>query len=209
MLLDCDRVVQKRQAQLKHEVEEALALDLDVAHHDLVDHRDDLLGEEVVVNLDLHFRLLATEAGLLGLTLGLGDGRGAARLADLFLCDNIADDLVDDTCERLPAVGSLIHNLRRELERHEDLEYHFGHLCQQIDLLRDLLVQLLLALLFFLLVVYVSDSVHQLLIIDELLQSLARGDQERVLEVGFEGLHPLVDASQPGFHSLKLSGVHE
>ena len=62
-------------------------------------------------------------------------------------------------------------------------------------MLRDLLVQFLLALLFFLLVVYVGDSVHQLLIIDELLQSLARGDQERVLEVGFEGLHPLVDTS--------------
>ena len=125
MLLNCDRVVLKSQAQRKHEVEEAFALDLDVAHHDLVDHRDDLLGEEVVVNLNLYFRLLTTEAGLLGLTFGLGDGRGAACLADLFLCDNIADDLFDDTCERLPAVGGLIHNLRRELERHEDLEYHF------------------------------------------------------------------------------------
>ena len=86
---------------------------------------------------------------------------------------DVDDKLVADQAELLPSVGSLTHDLGGLFERHEDLVNDARDLSEQINAIHDLLVasHVLLASLF--LSVDGEDGVHELLVVHQLLQSLA------------------------------------
>lgn len=69
MLIICDWVVEEPNSQWKDEVEETLALDLNITHHNFVYNGNHLIWEESIVYLEFNFWLPSTHACVIGLRL--------------------------------------------------------------------------------------------------------------------------------------------